>query len=67
MYLEKLELEIENYCSETGYDIVKAKRIILENKGALKAWIENTKIVDKEGKLDDAYYQRTVEGVLRNE
>jgi len=29
MCVERLRKEIENYCSETGYDLVRTKKIIL--------------------------------------
>lgn len=67
MYLEKLKLEIEKYCKEENFNLIKAKKIILGDQKAIEGWLENTKIVEEEGKLDEGYYRRTVEGVLTNE
>lgn len=67
MYIKRLITEIENYCNENNYDIIKAKKIILENSEAIDGWVENTKIVEEAGKLDDDYFKRTVKGVLKNE
>jgi len=64
MYVEKLRKEIEKYCDKTNYDLIKAKETILGNKKAIKDWIENTKIVEEDGRLDGEYFSRTVVGIL---
>jgi len=66
MYLDQLREEIEKYCDERNYDLVKAKKIILGNQKSIDGWIENTKIVEDAGRLDEEYFRRTVVGVLEN-
>lgn len=67
MYVQRLREEIEKYCLDKDYDLVKAKKIILGNKEAINDWVENTKILEKENRLDSEYYHRTVKGILDND
>jgi len=66
MYLDRLREEIEKYYDERNYDLVKAKKIILRNQKSIDGWIENTKIVEDAGRLDEDYFRRTVVGVLED-